>query len=199
MGESAVVPKEPTPRSEPLPGILVVDDDPDQLLLLKMGLEGAGYRVTPCHSGGAALDALAVGEFDCVVTDVLMEGMTGIELCERIAGAFPDLPVIVVTTSNRLETAIAAIRVAAYDFITKPVHFDALVIALERAVERRRLRREVKVLRELVAERSGYDELLGGSVAMRKVYGMLEQVANPENTNGAGEMQIGRASCRERV
>ena len=144
-----------------------------------------------------------MGEFDCVVTDVLMDGMTGIELCERIAGSLPDLPVIVVTTSSRLETAIAAIRVAAYDFITKPIHLGALAIAVERAVERRGLRREVKVLRRLVSEQAGYDELFGSSVAMRKVYGVLEQMARSDASvlitgeSGTGKELVARALHRK--
>ena len=190
-----------TPQSRG--AVLVVDDDPDQLLLLRSGLGRAGYDVVGCDSGAAALDALALREFDCVVTDVLMEGMSGIELCERIMAGYPDLPVIVATTSNRIETAIAAIRVAAYDFIIKPVNLDALTLAVARAVERKGLRRQVKVLRELVADSQHYDELLGGSAAMRRVYAMLEQMARSEASvlvtgeSGTGKELVARALHRK--
>ena len=82
----------------------------------------------------AALVALRDADFDVVVTDLNMRGMNGLELCERIVANRPDVPVIVITAFGSLETAVGAIRAGAYDFITKPVELDALVVALERAV-----------------------------------------------------------------
>ena len=101
-----------------------------------------------------ALAALRDADVDVVVTDLNMRGMHGLELCERVVASRPDVPVLVITAFGSLETAVGAIRAGAYDFLTKPVELDALVVALERAVQHRRLRDEVKRLRQVVDEAS---------------------------------------------
>src|SRR5438093_1201220 len=131
--------------------VLVVDDDVDVCALLEVRLAGRGFEVARTTSAVAALDTLATAEVDVVLTDIKMARMSGLELCERIVASRPDLPVVVMTAFGTLEAAIAAIRVGAYDFVTKPVEIDALVIALERAVEHRVLRCEVERLRRVVA------------------------------------------------
>src|SRR2546428_305171 len=117
--------------------VLVVDDDVDVCALLEVRLAGRGFEVARTTSAVAALDTLATAEVDVVLTDIKMARMSGLELCERIVASRPDLPVVVMTAFGTLEAAIAAIRVGAYDFVTKPVEIDALVIALGRAVEQR--------------------------------------------------------------
>jgi len=111
---------------------------------------GLGFIVDWTTSPEAALERLASGEVDVVLTDLKMADMTGLELCERIVSRRPDVPVVVMTAFGTIETAIAAIRVGAYDFITKPVETDALVVTLERALQHRALRAEVERLRRVV-------------------------------------------------
>src|SRR5439155_7331193 len=120
--------------------VLVVDDDVDVCALLEARLGGRGFEVAWTTSAQAALDSLATAEVDAVLTDIKMGRMSGLELCERLVASRPDLPVVVMTAFGTIETAIAAIRAGAYDFVTKPVEIDALVVALERAVEHRALR-----------------------------------------------------------
>src|SRR5438445_615161 len=136
--------------------VLVVDDDVDVCALLEVRLAGRGFEVARTTSAVAALDTLATAEVDVVLTDIKMARMSGLELCERIVASRPDLPVVVMTAFGTLEAAIAAIRVGAYDFVTKPVEIDALVIALERAVEHRTLRCEVERLRRVVDDAQGF-------------------------------------------
>src|SRR5213592_847887 len=107
--------------------VLVVDDDVDVCALLEVRLAGRGFEVARTTSAAAALDTLATAEVDVVLTDIKMARMSGLELCERIVASRPDLPVVVMTAFGTLEAAIAAIRVGAYDFVTKPVEIDALV------------------------------------------------------------------------
>ena len=104
--------------------------------LARAGLGKRGFDTSCAFGNGArrARAALAEHDFDVVVTDLHMRGMNGIELCERIVANRPDVPVIVITAFGSLETAVAAIRAGAYDFITKPFEIDALALALERAV-----------------------------------------------------------------
>src|SRR6185369_11622516 len=86
-----------------------------------------------------ALEMVRATDFDTVLTDLNMRGMNGLELCERIVAARPDVPVIVITAFGSLETAVAAIRVGAYDFITKPLEITGLTLAVERAARHRAL------------------------------------------------------------
>ena len=113
--------------------ILIVDDEPAMCEALATELEGRDFGVIARTSADAALKAFASEELDVVVTDLKMPGTSGIALCERIVANRPDVPVIVVTAFGSLETATAAIRAGAYDFITKPLDADVLSLTLDRA------------------------------------------------------------------
>src|SRR5262249_43908106 len=110
--------------------ILVVDDEQSMCEALAAGLAPRGFSVRWETSAEAGLATLETTEADVVLTDLNMRGMDGLALCERIVANRPDLPVVVITAFGSLETAIAAIRAGAYDFITKPVKMDALAVAL---------------------------------------------------------------------
>ncbi len=161
--------------------LLLVDDDRDLGETLSLGLRKRGNTVEWQPAAAPALEALAAGSFDAVVTDLHMRGSGGIDLCVRIAERWPDLPVLVLTAFGSLETAVQAIRAGAYDFISKPVEMDVLVIAVERAVKHKRLREEVKRLRDEVARGpSPIDGLVGTSEAMRTVRGLLDRIADAD-------------------
>ena len=128
---------EPTP---PVGHVLVVDDEPSLCDVLQLGLERRAMRVTTCRDGEQALALVARGGFDVVLTDIQMPGMDGVELCRRIAARRADLPVIMMTGFGSFESAVAALRAGAYDFVTKPIETDLLWFALRRARRRARLR-----------------------------------------------------------
>jgi DNA-binding NtrC family response regulator len=173
--------------------ILVVDDEREMCEALAAGLAPRGFEVRWETSGEAALAALGGAELDVVLTDLNMRGMDGLALCERIVASRPDVPVVVITAFGSLETAIAAIRAGAYDFITKPVKMDALAVALARAVQHRSLREEVKRLRELVDETQRFEELVGDSPAMRRVRQLLDRVvASDASVLVTGESGTGK-------
>ena len=113
--------------------VLVVDDDTSLSETLALGLTRRGYAITTAASAADALVSVAKDEIDVVLTDLSMREVSGIELCERIADDRRDIPVIMLTAFGSLDTAVAAIRAGAYDFITKPVELDALTIAIDRA------------------------------------------------------------------
>ena len=182
--------------------VLIVEDDPQMGSMLVLGLQSRGYLPALCKAAHDALALLAVEDFDVVLTDLNMPGMTGIALCERIVGNRPDVPVVVLTAFGSLETAVAAIRAGAYDFVTKPLEIDALKIVLDRTVAHRTLDQEVRRLRQVVAGLSPHDEVVGSSAAITKVYALIDRVADSESSvlitgeSGTGKEVAARALHR---
>jgi two-component system response regulator HydG len=182
--------------------VLVVDDDPAMCAMVRAHLVKRSYEVATREVAAEAFEILRSSDFDAVVTDLQMRGMNGLELCERIAADRPDVPVIVITAFGSLELAIAAIRVGAYDFVPKPFAIEQLCIALERAIQHRSLREEVKRLREEAARPARVDELLGDSAAMRSVLELLDRVRDSESSvlvtgeSGTGKELVARALHR---
>jgi two-component system response regulator HydG len=182
--------------------VLLVDDDRSLGETLQIGLVRRGFHATWTASAAEALHSLETRDFDVVVTDLNMREMGGIELCERVAQNRPDVPVIVLTAFGSLDSAVAAIRAGAYDFISKPVEVDALAIAVARAKDHRRLREEVRRLRLEVLERHHDNELIGESATMRRVQDLISRVADAEATvlvtgeSGTGKEVVARAIHR---
>jgi two-component system response regulator HydG len=156
--------------------ILIVDDDADMCETLAAGLRPQRFEVSWRTSGEQALDALNDESFDVVVADLLMPGMSGVQLCERILASWPDVLVVVITAFGSLDTAISAIRAGAYDFLTKPFEFAELAMVLERAVKVRDMDREIKRLRQTVEQASG--DMFGDSPAMRELRSLLERIGD---------------------
>jgi two-component system response regulator HydG len=179
--------------------ILVVDDDQSMCEVLEESLRRRGFTVSFRTSAAAALEAIAAEELDVLVTDLNMRGMNGIDLCERVARNRPDVPVVVITAFGNMDTAIAAIRAGAYDFITKPFEIDQLKLTLERAIAHRTLREEVKRLRRAVADSRSFEDILGASPAMKAAYDLLDRVTESDASvlvtgeSGTGKELVARA------
>ena len=124
--------------------ILIVDDDRSMCEMLENYLRGCGFDPSWYTLAEEAFSMLKRKKFDVVLTDLTMSGMDGIDLCDRIVKNWADIPVVVMTAFGSMETAVTALRVGAYDFITKPVELDMLVFTLERALNNRFLKEKVK-------------------------------------------------------
>jgi DNA-binding NtrC family response regulator len=164
--------------------ILIVDDDQSMCEMLESTLTPHGFQVTWRTSAEEALVVLDEQEIDAVLTDLSMQGMSGLDLCHRVAENRPDIPVVVVTAYGSMETAVGAIRAGAYDFISKPFDVDQVVIALQRVVHHAQLRREVQRLRKQVDRnhQNGLPEIIGSSPPMKRVYDLVERVAETDAT-----------------
>ena len=162
------------------PRILIVDDERSMCDLLETDLRLRDFAPQCFTSAAEAYEASCREEFEAVLTDLRMPGMDGLQFCSRLMANRPDVPVIVMTAFGNLESAIAAIRAGAYDFVTKPIEMELLAVILRRAVERRQLQQQIRALRETVERASRFEDLIGQSLPMLKLYDQLAQIADSE-------------------
>ena len=179
--------------------VLIVDDERNMCELIETDLRIRGIASRWATSAVEAMDAIHETDFDVVLTDVRMPGTTGLQLCSQLNETRPDLPVIVMTAFGSLETAVAAIRSGAYDFITKPIEMDLLFIVLHRAIGHHRLTEQVRLLQSAERVSDGFGEMLGQSETMQRLYQQLEQVAASDaavlitGESGTGKEMVARS------
>ncbi|MEC7428886.1 MAG: sigma-54 dependent transcriptional regulator [Planctomycetota bacterium] len=185
----------PTPQ----PRLLVVDDQVSMTRWLCSDLQGRGFTTEASNSPEEIVDQLPQLNFDLVLTDVRMPRISGLELCREITARRPDIPVIVMTAFGDMEAAIEAMRAGAYDFITKPLEVDLLEIALQRAVDHRRLQMQLEKLEKQMQESSRAGVLVGESPIMLDLIGQIER-AGPSGAailitgeSGTGKELVARA------
>jgi two-component system response regulator HydG len=179
--------------------VLIVDDEEDTAQLLCDVLRKRGFAVEAVYSASQCLEHLRRDPVDVVVTDVQMPGMSGIELCDQLYKRYPDCAPIVLTGYGRLDTAVAAMRAGAYDFITKPVKGDVLELAIDRALEHFRLQREVKRLQNQRTSDAPIEGIVGESSAIRELTRVIRRVAHSDATvlitgeSGTGKEMVARS------
>ena len=162
--------------------ILVVDDEANARNALSELLRDEKYSVETAADGFKALGRLETFDPDVVLTDLKMPGMDGIELMRKVQEADSDVAVVVMTAFGAVDTAVSAMRQGAADYLTKPLNLEELLIVIDRALERRRLRRETKNLREQLTERYRFDNIVGSSPEMQTVFKAIAQVAKSRAT-----------------
>jgi two-component system response regulator AtoC len=180
--------------------ILIVDDEKDALSLLeRIVVSERDYEVLKAESGFHALETLSARDADIVLTDLKMPGMDGLELLEKIREKWPDKTVIIMTAAGTIETAVEAIKKGAYDYITKPFQYDEILLLIDRALERARLLDEKRYLQSELLGCAGFNELVGKSYEMVKVYEMIRNVASSSvsvlitGESGTGKELVARA------
>jgi DNA-binding NtrC family response regulator len=179
--------------------ILIVDDEEQMRELLTKVLEKNGYQVTAAGDGTQALALLEKEPVDLVVTDVRMPGLGGMEALKAIKELNPDIVVIIMTAFGSIDQAVQAVKEGAYDYINKPFKIDEMLLTIRKALDERRLRHEVSVLRHELRTRYHFENLIGKSRAMQEVFSLIEQVAGSRSTvmiygkSGTGKELVAKA------
>ncbi len=181
-----------------LPNILVVDDEVNVIESFKQLLE-EDYKVLTATNGEEALEKVERENLDIVLLDIRMPGMDGIEVLRRIEEMKENVDVIMVSAVNTMKTAIEAMKLGAYDYITKPFAAEEVVVSVGKALEKRRLAREVSYLRSQVAKPVRFDNIIGTCEKMHQVYEVVSEMSKNDATvlisgeSGTGKELIARA------
>jgi two-component system NtrC family response regulator len=162
--------------------ILVVDDDESLRWVTQAQLQQTGYQVDAAANGKEALEKIQETPPDLVITDLMMPGMTGVELLRNIRADSPEIIVILVTAFGTVENAVEAIKAGAYDYITKPVNMEELRLIVGRGLEHLDLRQEVRNLRRSLDKKYGFENILGQSKLLLHVLDMASRAANATST-----------------
>jgi len=179
--------------------ILVVDDDLEMCQLLSDVLKGEGFSVIALSDSLEASKALKREEFDTIVTDLKMKGLKGLDLLEEANKRAPLTPVIIITAFGTIESAIQAMKMGAYDYLTKPFRMDELILTVKKALENRLLKKEVVRLRKEVETRYHFHQLIGRSNSMQKIYALVERISDSSSNvfitgeSGTGKELVARA------
>jgi two-component system response regulator HydG len=179
--------------------VLVVDDDPAHRTMLRTLLTGWGYAIDEADDGSAAIERVHERAFDLILMDVRMVKVSGLQALAEIKAFNPAIPVIIMTAYSSVETAVEALKNGAYDYLTKPLDFDELRLAMERAMDHKELREENRLLRETLGSHFDRRHIIGQSRAMVRILETVAQVAPSEATvlitgeSGTGKEMIAGA------
>jgi two-component system response regulator HydG len=179
--------------------VLVVDDDPGHRTMLRTLLTGWGYTIHEADDGSTAIEKVHEQAFDLILMDIRMIKVSGLEALGEIKAFNPAIPVIIMTAYSSVETAVEALKSGAYDYLTKPLDFDELRLAMERAMDHRQLKEENRLLRESLGNHFDRQNIIGRSSAMVKLLETVAQVAPSEATvlitgeSGTGKEMIAGA------
>jgi len=178
--------------------VLIVDDEPGVRESLRMVLKNA-YETVAVSSAPEAFSQLSAGSADVVLLDIVMPGIDGLQVLEEIHARHPALPVVMLTATKTVKTAVTAMKLGAFDYLTKPFDVDQLRVVLDKATEKAALVREVEALRTEVGRRYQLDNIVGRSPAMQDVFRTVLTVAPLKTTvlitgeSGTGKERIAKA------
>ncbi|MGH2625722.1 MAG: sigma-54-dependent transcriptional regulator, partial [Anaerolineales bacterium] len=179
--------------------LLVVDDDAGSRAAVAEALRVEGHEVATAQGGRAALEMAKEQPFDVVISDIRMPGLDGLGLLRGLRAASPDVSVILMTAFGTVEAALQAIKEGAYDYVSKPLHLDELLLTVGRALEQRRLVRENQQFRQTLQDRYQLANIVGVSPRMIEVFKLIARVAPTRSTvliageSGTGKEVVARA------
>ena len=162
--------------------ILIVDDDPAHRSMLTTVLSGWGYQTAEAEDGGDAVAEVRNRPFDCILMDVRMASVGGIEALSEIKTFNPAIPIIIMTAFSSVDTAVKAMKLGAYDYLTKPLNFDELQITLQRSLAHLELTRENQSLKNLLYSHDALNSIIGSSAPVNNLKEMIQSIAPSEAT-----------------
>lgn len=179
--------------------VLVVDDERKMRRVLQILLEQMGFESVAAETAEEALERFDSEKIDLVLTDLKLPGMSGVDLLARIRTQDSDVPVIVLTAHGTVQTAVAAMKSGAFDYILKPFDIEAIELVIRRALEMQRYRTENRFLKEQADDAPAFEQLVGTSPAMQAIYALIRQVALAKTAvlitgeTGTGKELVARA------
>lgn len=179
--------------------ILIVEDEKSMREVLKILLEGENYLVTPASDGLEGISYIDKDIFDLVITDVKMPRIDGLELLRKTKEISPDTLVIMITAFGTAESAIEAMKLGAYDYINKPFKIDEIRLIVKKAIEKKRLREEISLLREKVKTSYALENIIGKSPKMQELFTVIPRIAQSNSNvlitgeSGAGKELVATA------
>ena len=158
--------------------ILIVDDEKNIREGLGTALELEGYDVKLAENGEVGLKLIEKGDIDLVITDLRMPGISGEEVIAKVTGESPGIPVIVLTGHGSIDSAVTAMRNGAYDFLTKPLNLDRLILIVKRALAGRELEIRHSTLKEELDAKTSFESIIGKSAEMLRIFEVVRKAAN---------------------
>lgn len=158
--------------------ILIIDDEKNIREGLGTALELEGYDVKLAENGEIGLKLIEKGDIDLVITDLRMPGISGEEVIAKVTGESPGIPVIVLTGHGSIDSAVTAMRNGAYDFLTKPLNLDRLILIVKRALAGRELEIRHSTLKEELDAKTSFESIIGKSAEMLRIFEVVRKAAN---------------------
>jgi two-component system, NtrC family, nitrogen regulation response regulator NtrX len=180
-----------------MPNILIVDDEASIRNVLRDILELEDYEVDEAKDGIEALAKVKMAKFDVIISDIKMPKMDGMDVLERIQAIAPDIPVIMISGHGNIETAVEAVKKGAFDYISKPLDMNRILITIRNAMDRSSLVAETKTLKKKI-RKSATQEIIGTSSAIAKIKQTIDRVAGTDarvlvtGPNGTGKELVAR-------
>ena len=184
---------------QPGSNILVVDDEPEMRQLLRELLEEEGYHVEVASHGQEAIDRMDHESFQVVLSDLRMKGLGGLALLDHVIGVHPETNVVMMTAFGTVESAVEAMKQGAFDYLTKPIKADELLVTIQKALKEALLRQEVRQLRRHVTREYSFDQILGKSKSMKEIFDLIRRVADSQTNilitgeSGTGKELVAKA------
>ena len=179
--------------------LLIVDDDAEYRATVARRFSRRGYRVQEAPDGETALELAARRQYQVAVVDLVMPGLSGLELLQKLKAGSPDCEVVLLTGQGTIETAVEAMKRGAHDFLTKPFPLAELEVIVQKAYEQRQLRKENRQLKAVLERSQPQSEMIGRSNAMKEVFRLIERAGPTDKAiliqgeSGTGKELVARA------
>jgi len=162
--------------------VLIIDDDETVRDVLQSFLANKGFEVTLAVDGQSGIDCIKSSSFDIILTDLIMPGINGIEILKEISTLNIKTPVLVITAFGTVQTAVEAMKLGAFEYVTKPFNLDEIMIVINKALNVSKLQKENIMLKMQLMKKYKFEGIVGDSPSMQVVYRLIEQIADTDST-----------------